>query len=328
MHANTICNTPACEPLESRLLLTAAPRIAAIAGDNRAMVVLSVDRPLDPQTVNTRSIKVYRASGAASPLKATVSYNAAKRQITVRAKLGAPDQPYRIRLNSSIIRGTDGQALDGEFRSGDKSGDGVAGGDYLATLRPAATSVARFTTDLGLIDVRLFATETPLTVQNFLRYANDGEYDGTFLHRNTGATLVGGGYRVSADNRIQSIFQRAAVPNEPRPGAPGNVRGTLALEKLGSLPNSGTNQWFFNLKDNRDPLDSDKGGYTVFGQIINANGLKVLDRLAARGVVNIGSVFSSLPVKDADAVLKRGSLDPQKDLLFISRVAVLMTPGK
>jgi cyclophilin family peptidyl-prolyl cis-trans isomerase len=45
------------------------------------------------------------------------------------------------------------------------------------------TYVAHFTTSRGDFDIRLFAREAPVTVNNFVFLARDGFYDGLHFHR-------------------------------------------------------------------------------------------------------------------------------------------------
>jgi len=325
------------EPLEERVLMAGGPRVASIVADNRGLIVITLDRAVNPATVNTRSVQVYTTSaGRSRRAQATVAYSARQRRITVDAALKA-DMSYKVYLSSKLIKGADGAALDGEFKGASKpSGDGVPGGDCFVAARTAPQQIARFSTVFGNIDVRLFSSQTLLTVQNFLRYANssgnDAEYsyDGTFFHRSVGGSAIyGGGYRVTPDNRISAIYQRAAVPNEARPGDPGNVRGTIAMAKLGANPNSATNQWFFNVADNRESFDTQNGGVTVFGQITSSAGMRVMDKIAALKLMNLqpgnpNTPFSMTPAVNADKAIKRGTLDPKRDLVIVKRVAVLM----
>ena len=157
---------------------------------------------------------------------------------------------------------------------------------------------ARFTTTQGNLDVELRPDAAPQTVTNFLNYVNRGAYDGSFLHRSVpGFVLQGGGYRFVNDN-VETVPADAPVVNEFNLS---NLRGTIAMAKLGGDPNSATNQWFFNESDsNAANLDNQNGGFTVFGSLIT-NGLNVLDALAALPVVNgdpsnASTPFSSLPV--------------------------------
>jgi peptidylprolyl isomerase len=94
------------------------------------------------------------------------------------------------------------------------------------------------------------ARTTPLTAANFLGYVNNGAYNGTVFHRLVpGFVLQGGGFRMpsAADTLPSPIAQGPTVPNEP---GNSNLRGTVAMAKLGTDPNSATNQFFFNLANN------------------------------------------------------------------------------
>jgi cyclophilin family peptidyl-prolyl cis-trans isomerase len=56
-----------------------------------------------------------------------------------------------------------------------------------------------------------------------------------------------------------------------------NVRGTLGMARVGSLPNSATSQWFVNYVNNSF-LDSVDGGFTVFGEV-RGDGMSYFDAL-------------------------------------------------
>lgn len=187
---------------------------------------------------------------------------------------------------------------------------------------PSPAVVVRFETVLGDIDVRLFDTATPASVTNFLNYVDDGDFDDSFIHRAPpNFVLQGGGFRwLEGDNGYSSVPTDAPVVNEP---GLSNLRGTLAYAKRGGDPNSATGGWFFNLTDsnaNESPgpqLDTQNGGFTVFGRIIG-DGLDVIDDLAAQQVVNAGSPFDSLPLLD--------TFEPpqifRSDLVFVNTVSL------
>jgi len=140
---------------------------------------------------------------------------------------------------------------------------------------------------------------TPLTVANFLGYVNKGAYNGVIFHRLVkDFVLQGGGFAQPKRAGIKAptaIKQGAKLTNEP---GNGNVRGTIAMAKLGGDPDSATNQWFINLADNRTNLDNQNGGFTAFGRVLGA-GKTLIDVLSGITVVDAdgGKVFSHLPLQ-------------------------------
>ncbi|MDQ6912954.1 MAG: peptidylprolyl isomerase [Verrucomicrobiota bacterium] len=156
--------------------------------------------------------------------------------------------------------------------------------------------IVRFQTELGNIDVVLLQDVAPNTVANFLNYQSRGAYDGSFIHRSPPNFVVqGGGYKYVSGN-VYTIPTDPPVANEFHVS---NTRGTLAMAKLAGNPNSATSQWFFNESDNNAPnLDTQNGGFTVFGRIIGSAGLSVMDAIAAVPIYNFGSPFDQLPLRN------------------------------
>jgi peptidyl-prolyl cis-trans isomerase B (cyclophilin B) len=131
-------------------------------------------------------------------------------------------------------------------------------------------------TDLGTIELALDPDRAPKTVENILRYVDDGHYAGTIFHRVIPGFMVqGGGYDASYEKRPV----RAAVENEADNGLK-NTRGTVAMARTGD-PHSATAQFFVNVADNGflDHTEkSDRGwGYTVFGTV--TSGMDVVDKI-------------------------------------------------
>ncbi len=148
-------------------------------------------------------------------------------------------------------------------------------------------------TDLGDIEIELFDEQAPQTVANFLNYVNDGDYLNTFVHRSIpGFVIQGGGFNFF-DGGIGLVPTDPPVINEP---GLSNIRGTIAMAKVAGDPDSATSQWFINLADNTG-LDTDNGGFTVFGQVVG-NGMDVADQIAALQVWNASGAFSNLPLID------------------------------
>ncbi|HKA06212.1 MAG TPA: peptidylprolyl isomerase [Gemmataceae bacterium] len=133
-------------------------------------------------------------------------------------------------------------------------------------------------TSLGAITVELDAQKAPLHAANFATYAVAGFYDGLIFHRVIPEFMIQGG-GLSAD-MAQKPATGSRVKNESLNGLK-NLRGTLAAARL-SDPDTATNQFFINLKDN-DFLDGNfatkKPGYSVFGRV--TAGMDVVDKIAA-----------------------------------------------
>ena len=130
----------------------------------------------------------------------------------------------------------------------------------------------------GHIVVELSEERTPNTARNFLRYVDDGFYDGTIFHRVLPGFLIqGGGYVSVTEKKTKHL--RSPVRNESRRGLR-NERGTIAMARK-SQPNTAVCQFFINLSDNEE-LDYPKAGaygYCAFGRVIE--GMDVVERIAA-----------------------------------------------
>jgi cyclophilin family peptidyl-prolyl cis-trans isomerase len=133
-------------------------------------------------------------------------------------------------------------------------------------------------TSLGDITLELFKDRAPVSVENFLRYVNDGFYEGTVFHRvKKGFMIQGGGY--TAD--LAEKPTRPPIQNEATNGLR-NARGTLAMARRAQL-RSATSQFYINVADNRmldhTGYSPDEFGYAVFGRVLS--GMDVVDRIVA-----------------------------------------------
>ncbi|MEL6579500.1 MAG: peptidylprolyl isomerase [Cyanobacteria bacterium J06621_12] len=202
--------------------------------------------------------------------------------------------------------------------------------DLTATFDDPSTTgqIARFqfaenVNDGGVADVLLFDQEgvgAPATVANFLNYVGDEDYDDTIIHRSVpGFIIQGGGFEVT-NSQITEIDADDPVDNEFSTER-SNLRGTIAMAKLGGDPDSATNQWFFNLGDNSGNLDNQNGGFTAFGQVLNEEDLEVIDAIAGLSLVDgdapPASTFDNLPITD--------TTDPinTEDLVFLESVSLI-----
>ena len=138
----------------------------------------------------------------------------------------------------------------------------------------AITEVVMETSE-GNVEIELFADKAPISVSNFLAYAESGFYENTIFHRVIRNFMVqGGGFETT----MQQKSARAPIKNEAKNGLK-NDRGTLAMART-SVIDSATSQFFINVVDN-DFLNNGAPdfGYAVFGKVIT--GMDVVDKIAA-----------------------------------------------
>ena len=164
--------------------------------------------------------------------------------------------------------------------------------------------IARFDTTSGAFDVELQPSAAPNHAANFSAYATAQAYDNTFFHRvayfESGqgpSILQGGGYQAvlpgaPAVPKLSPVALEYSLPN---------ARGTLAAARTAD-PDSATSEWYFNTRDNSTILGpaNDGHGYTVFGRVLGT-GMTVVDTLAAFPLYNLGSPFTSTPLRDVTA---------------------------
>lgn len=144
----------------------------------------------------------------------------------------------------------------------------VAGQD--STQKP----VVVLDTSLGAITLELYPDKAPITVENFLKYVDEGFYDNLIFHRVMSGFMVQGGGMT--DQMVEkSEGKHQPIKNESSNGL-SNDRGTVAMARTAN-PNSATCQFFINHVDNPN-LNTYGGGYTVFGKVID--GIDVVDKIA------------------------------------------------
>jgi cyclophilin family peptidyl-prolyl cis-trans isomerase len=147
-------------------------------------------------------------------------------------------------------------------------------------------------TSLGDITLELYPDKAPKTVENFLRYVDEGFYDGTIFHRVIYEFMIqGGGF-------TQDLKQKKAhapVRNEADNGLK-NDKGSIAMART-SDPHSATAQFFINHKDNDflnfKSKDFKGWGYSVFGKVIK--GMDVVQKIAEQPTASKGAGFEDAP---------------------------------
>ncbi len=128
----------------------------------------------------------------------------------------------------------------------------------------------------GEVLIELFEKEAPKTVENFLRYVDEGFYEGTLFHRVINNFMIqGGGF----DFDMKQKDTHEPVENEADNGLK-NELGTLAMARTMD-PHSATAQFFINVKDNGFLNHSGKNpqgwGYCVFGKVVD--GMEAVEKI-------------------------------------------------
>jgi cyclophilin family peptidyl-prolyl cis-trans isomerase len=163
---------------------------------------------------------------------------------------------------------------------------------------PAENPRVLMKTSDGDITIELFADKSPITVENFLQYVDDGHYDGTVFHRVISNFMIqGGGF----DTELKEKPTRDPIVNESK-NKLHNTRGTLAMART-SDPDSAAAQFFINQRSNlRLDWAGGKDGYTVFGEVVD--GMQVVDIISltdtgsAQAQTTRGpTIFQDVPVQ-------------------------------
>ena len=142
-------------------------------------------------------------------------------------------------------------------------------------LSAADNPIALIHTSMGDIKLELDAEKAPISVENFINYAQSGFYDGTIFHRVISHFMIqGGGFTPDMEKKTTG----EPINNEAGNGL-SNLRGTVAMARTND-PHSATAQFFINTQDNLN-LDHAGGtnsrnwGYAVFAKVIE--GMNVVD---------------------------------------------------
>ncbi len=220
---------------------------------------------------------------------------------------------------------------------------------FLLAILPytvSAVEIARMSIQIGVnqydLDLELYDSITPVTVTNFLKYADDGagdfRYDNSFIHRSLpNFAIQGGGFTFDpllgfgsfdydAINDIypgglQEVPEYASIINEFTGSGLSNVRGTIAMAQVNTDPDSATSQWFINHMDNTY-LDSDN--YTVFGHVLG-DGMAVVDQIAAVPVIDLTAIHPHFNTVPLDGYVNSDPVE-QDNLVRVNSVTVIQRP--
>ena len=128
-------------------------------------------------------------------------------------------------------------------------------------------TTATLHTNHGAVELELFPDEAPKTVDNFVKLARDGFYDGVIFHRVIPDFMIQGGDPTGTGTGGPG-YQFEDEPNEHKV-----VRGALAMANSG--PNTNGSQFFLVTAQACPWLD---GKHTVFGRV--TAGMDVVDSIS------------------------------------------------
>jgi cyclophilin family peptidyl-prolyl cis-trans isomerase len=129
-------------------------------------------------------------------------------------------------------------------------------------------TTATLHTNHGAIAIELFDDDAPKTVQNFVKLAGDGFYDGLIFHRVIPNFMIQGGDPTGTGSGGPGYQFEDEFNDRPA------VRGALAMANAG--PNTNGSQFFVITAEATPWLD---GKHTVFGQV--TSGMEAIDTISA-----------------------------------------------
>jgi cyclophilin family peptidyl-prolyl cis-trans isomerase len=123
-------------------------------------------------------------------------------------------------------------------------------------------TVAVVKTNMGKIEIELFADKTPKTVENFVGLANKGYYKGVIFHRVIKDFMIQGGDPTGTGRGGESIWGKP-FEDEIVPSIVFDKPGYLAMANAG--PNTNGSQFFITVA----ATTWLNGKHTIFGKVIN-----------------------------------------------------------
>ncbi len=154
--------------------------------------------------------------------------------------------------------------------------------------------IATVETNLGTFKIKFFPKEAPKTVENFVKLAREGFYDGIKFHRVIKGFMVQTG---DPNTRLDDWSTHGmggpgyTIPDEFNEHK--HVRGMVSMART-ARPNSAGSQFFIVTKTSPH-LD---GQYTVFGEVVA--GMDVIDRIE-----NVKTDERDHPLKENEVVMDR-----------------------
>ena len=208
----------------------------------------------------------------------------------------------------ALMAGAAQAAPDSAAAPGTKAASRPRAGARAARRAGGPAQVAVLETAQGKVVIKLFDKDAPKTAANFKRLVQEKFYDGTYFHRLIAGFMIQGG-----DPNTKNVD-----PSDDGIGGPGYTvtaeiklphrRGSVATARQGDDVNpkkdSSGSQFFIDLAPQPG---LDRGGYTVFGEVIS--GMDVVDKIA--GLIPSGKNFGNAGYNPGKAALiTRAYLEP------------------
>jgi peptidyl-prolyl cis-trans isomerase B (cyclophilin B) len=135
----------------------------------------------------------------------------------------------------------------------------------ITTMPEGPKTYATIETEKGNLVLELFATDVPITVNNFVTLAREGFYDGLTFHRVVPGFVVQGGCPIGDGTGGPGYVFDDEITDHT------HVAGALSMANSG--PNTNGSQFFITYT----PQHHLDGDHSVFGQLVE--GMDVLERI-------------------------------------------------
>ena len=177
--------------------------------------------------------------------------------------------------NSSDYDASSAESQSAQGSSENQSTQSVNATNQSSTTEPEfkATKHAQIEIkNYGTISLELYGEEAPTTVNNFVKLANEGFYNGLTFHRIISGFMIqggdpnGDGTGGSTEN-IKGEFSQNGVQNRIL-----HTRGTISMAR--SSENDSASSQFFIMQQDATHLD---GAYAAFGRV--TSGLEIVDKI-------------------------------------------------
>jgi peptidyl-prolyl cis-trans isomerase B (cyclophilin B) len=142
--------------------------------------------------------------------------------------------------------------------------------DQTATAQTVNASTPRAIIEMkkgGRIEIVFFPADAPNTVENFIKLAKKGFYNGLVFHRVEPGILVQGGDPLGNGYGGPGYTIKAEFNSQP------HVPGTLAMARSGNDPDSAGSQFYICIA----PLPALDNKYTVFGRV--TSGMEIVQKI-------------------------------------------------